>query len=158
MCSWGIVYFPAAQKDFHALDRTQQHQALKTSFKHTLEAGFTFNNKVKTGIDILKEFVYNNDRISLEEAGKMLIKSSTALRNDYDSLVKLSKENNEPIYITRNGEGEMIFLSIEDYEKREAELKLLEQLLTAERNRLAGSPTYTTGQVRAELEELYGQA
>ena len=52
----------------------------------------------------------------------------------------------------------MIFLPIEDYEKREAELKLLEQLLTAERNRLAGAPTYTTGQVRTELEELYGQA
>ena len=88
----------------------------------------------------------------------MFIKSSTALRNDYDTLVKLSKENNEPIYITRNGEGEMIFLSIEDYEKREAELELLEVLLTAERNRLAGSPTFTTAQVRAELEELYEQA
>lgn len=88
----------------------------------------------------------------------MLIKSSTALRNDYDSLVRLSKENNEPIYITRNGEGEMIFLSIESYEKREAELELLEALLAAERNRLAGAPTYTTAQIRAELEELYGQA
>ena len=33
----------------------------------------------------------------------MLIKSSTALRNEYDNLVKLAKENGEPIYITRNG-------------------------------------------------------
>lgn len=47
----------------------------------------------------------------------MLIKSSTALRNEYDNLVKLAKENGEPIYITRNGEGEMVFLPIEDYEK-----------------------------------------
>ena len=74
----------------------------------------------------------------------MLIKSSTALRNEYDNLVKLAKENGEPIYITRNGEGEMVFLPIEDYEKREAELKLLEKLLSAERNRIAGSPTYST--------------
>ena len=87
----------------------------------------------------------------------MLIKSSTALRNEYDNLVKLAKENGEPIYITRNGEGEMVFLPIEDYEKREAELKLLEKLLSAERNRIAGSPTYSTKVIRQELEDLYGQ-
>ena len=39
----------------------------------------------------------------------MLIKSSTALRNEYDALVNLSREQQEPIYITRNGEGEMVF-------------------------------------------------
>jgi len=87
----------------------------------------------------------------------MLIKSSTALRNDYDNLVKLSQENQEPIYITRNGEGEMVFLPIAVFEKREAELKLMEQLLAAERNRIAGAPTYSTKEIRSELEELYDE-
>lgn len=87
----------------------------------------------------------------------MLIKSSSALRNDYDSLVKLSCEKAEPIYITRNGEGEMVFLPIEVYEKREAELNLLQQLFVAERNRLAGSPTFTTSDVRSELEKIYNE-
>lgn len=87
----------------------------------------------------------------------MLIKSSSVLRNDYDSLVKLSNEKGEPIYITRNGEGEMVFLPIEIYEKREAELNLLQQLLVAERNRIAGSPTFTTSDVRSELEEIYNE-
>jgi prevent-host-death family protein len=85
----------------------------------------------------------------------MIIKSSSTLRNDYDNLVKLSNEKNEPIYITRNGEGEMVFLSIEAYEKREAELKLLQLLLAAERNRLAGVPTHTTDSLRRELEDIY---
>ncbi|WP_434511256.1 type II toxin-antitoxin system Phd/YefM family antitoxin [Desulfitobacterium sp. AusDCA] len=85
----------------------------------------------------------------------MLIKSSSALRNDYDNLVKLSHEHQEPIYITRNGEGEMVFMPIAAYERREAELKLLEILLTAERNRLAGAPTYSTDDLRSELKEIY---
>lgn len=81
----------------------------------------------------------------------MLIKSSSALRNDYDNLVKLSSEKQEPIYITRNGEGEMVFMPIALYEKRVAELQLMEALLSAERNRLAGAPTYSTKELRSEL-------
>ena len=64
----------------------------------------------------------------------MLIKSSTTLRNEYDKIVGLSKARQEPVYITRNGEGEMVFLPIEAYERREAELTLLEKLLMAEQN------------------------
>ena len=43
----------------------------------------------------------------------MMIRSATALRNDYDGMVKLSMEKQEPIYLTRNGDGEMVFLPIE---------------------------------------------
>ena len=49
----------------------------------------------------------------------------------------------------------MVFLPIEAYEKREAELKLMEKLLTAEKNRLAGAATFTTDDLRQELEEIY---
>ena len=57
----------------------------------------------------------------------MVIKSATALRNDYDGMVKLSQERQEPIFLTRNGDGEMVFLPIELWEKREAELNLLDR-------------------------------
>ena len=46
----------------------------------------------------------------------MMIRSATALRNDYDGMVKLSTEKQEPIYLTRNGDGEMVFLPIELWE------------------------------------------
>ena len=47
----------------------------------------------------------------------MMIRSATALRNDYDGMVKLSKEKQEPIFLTRNGEGEMVFVPLEVWEK-----------------------------------------
>lgn len=71
----------------------------------------------------------------------MLIRSATALRNGYDDMVKLSKEKEEPIFLTRNGEGEMVFLPLELWEKREKELSLLSMLLQREQSRLAGAKT-----------------
>lgn len=87
----------------------------------------------------------------------MIIKPSSTLRNEYDSVVKTAQESKEPIYITRNGEGEMVFTTIEDYERNRAELKLLNILLSAERVRLAGSPTYSTDDLRKELDDIYAE-
>ena len=84
----------------------------------------------------------------------MMIRSATSLRNDYDGMVRLSKEKQEPIYLTKNGEGEMVFLPIDLWEKREAELSLLAELLRREQNRLAGSKTYSAEEIRADVEEL----
>ena len=84
----------------------------------------------------------------------MMIRSATSLRNDYDGMVRLSKEKQEPIYLTRNGEGEIVFLPIDLWEKREAELSLLAELLRREQNRLAGSKTYSAEEIRADVEEL----
>ena len=84
----------------------------------------------------------------------MLIRSATTLRNDYDRLVTLSKEKNEPVFITRNGSGEMVFLPIALWEKREAELDLLAELLRREQNRIAGAKTFSNEEMDALTEEL----
>lgn len=84
----------------------------------------------------------------------MMIRSATSLRNDYDGMVRLSKEKQEPIYLTRNGEGEMVFLPIDLWEKREAELSLLAEMLRREQNRLAGAKTHSAQDIRAEMEEF----
>ena len=84
----------------------------------------------------------------------MMIRSATAMRNDYDGMVKLSKEKQEPIFLTRNGEGEMVFLPLELWEKREAELNLLSEMLRREENRQAGAKTVSQEEMRSLTEEL----
>lgn len=84
----------------------------------------------------------------------MEIRSATALRNDYDGMVRLSKEKQSPIFLTRNGDGEMVFLPIELWEKREAELDLLEEMLRRERSMLSGSRTASMDQMAAMSEEI----
>lgn len=88
----------------------------------------------------------------------MMIRSATTLRNDYDKMVKLSQERQEPIFLTRNGEGEMVFLPIELWEKREAELNLLAESLRREQNLAAGAKTYSMQEMEALTEDVLGES
>ena len=85
----------------------------------------------------------------------MNIKSSTALRNDYGMISELAHDEAEPIYITKNGEGDLVVMSIEDFEQREETLKLRAKLEAAEEARLVGAPAYTLEESRKRLEAIY---
>ena len=88
----------------------------------------------------------------------MHIKSSTVLRNNYNSISALAHQSREPIYITKNGEGDLVVQSIDAYEAREKMLELRASVLEAEFSRLSGEPAYSVEDVRAKLKEKYRHA
>ena len=83
----------------------------------------------------------------------MIIKASAALRNDYAAISNMAKETKEPIYITKNGEGDLVLMSIDAFEKREQVLKLRAKVLQAEQERVDGVETVSISQARKRLRE-----
>ena len=88
----------------------------------------------------------------------MFIKSSTALRNDYGEISDLAHKEEEPIYITKNGEGDLVVMSIDAFERREETLRLRAKLEAAEQSRQHGEATYSAEESRQRLEALYRRA
>ena len=86
----------------------------------------------------------------------MMIKPTTALRTELGEITRICKEKAEPIYLTKNGEGELVIMSIDAFEKRETMLELRAKLMDAEQQRLSGAKPYTMSEVRDYIRGLSG--
>ena len=84
----------------------------------------------------------------------MMIRSATALRNDYDGMVKLSTEKQEPIYLTRNGDGDLAVMSIEAYEALARRAQLVQELERGHADVEAGRTMSAAEAIRRLREEF----
>ena len=75
------------------------------------------------------------------------IKPSAAIRNNYNEISQLCKETEQPVYLTKNGEGDLVVMDIKSFSKRESMLKLREILVEAEEGRIRGDKSYTIEEV-----------
>lgn len=61
------------------------------------------------------------------------IRPISELRNNANEISDYCRQTREPVYITRNGSGDMVLLNIEEYERRMALIDLYGKLAVAER-------------------------
>jgi prevent-host-death family protein len=68
-----------------------------------------------------------------------IIKPISDLRNKFTLISKICHEEHEPVFLTKNGEGDLVVMSLEDYEKQQALLELYRKLGEAESESFSGS-------------------
>ncbi|MBS1680807.1 MAG: type II toxin-antitoxin system Phd/YefM family antitoxin [Bacteroidetes bacterium] len=76
-----------------------------------------------------------------------IIKPISDLRNKSNTISELAHETQEPIYITKNGEGDLVVLSIHEYRKMQQRLELFGKLSIAQAQFDAGKKGKTYHEV-----------
>ena len=87
----------------------------------------------------------------------MTIRPSAAIRQGYNEIANLCRETSEPVYLTKNGEGDLVVMDIESFERREKMLALREKLISVEEDRLSGRTGVSLDAFSAMLDEVVGE-
>ena len=88
----------------------------------------------------------------------MIIRPSAAIRQNYNEIAEMCRKTEEPIFLTKNGEGDLVVMDIETYNRREKMLKLREELLAVEEDRMHGRKGYTVREVTAMMRQAIEEA
>lgn len=82
-----------------------------------------------------------------------IIKSSSDIRKNYNSIADICKKTKKPIFLTKNGVGDTVIMDMETFNKREDDLATAERLLAVERSRLLGTQGYTIDEFEKNMRE-----
>ena len=84
----------------------------------------------------------------------MNIRPSAAIRQNYNEIADLCRKSSEPVFLTKNGEGDLVVMDIESFNRREKMLKLREELLAVEEDRLAGRTGCSLDELESYLDNI----
>ena len=84
----------------------------------------------------------------------MTIMASADIRLKYNDVVKKCKESGQPVYLTKNGQGELVVMDIASFERREQELLAQQLVLEAYAARLAGEKDYSLEESKNLIDRL----
>ncbi len=88
----------------------------------------------------------------------MNIRPSAAIRQNYNEIADQCRKTAEPVFLTKNGEGDLVVMDIETYNRREKMLKLREELLSVQEDRLAGKSGCSLEELDAYLDNMITEA
>ena len=80
-----------------------------------------------------------------------IIKPISDLRNKSNQISELANNSNEPIFITKNGEGDLVVMSISHYSNLKLKLEVLSKLSVAQNQKAEGGKNRTLKQVMMDI-------
>jgi len=80
-----------------------------------------------------------------------IIKSISSLRHRTREIASICREKDEPVYLTTNGEGDLVVMTIDHYERLKAHADLCEKLGVAQTQSAHGKKGITHRQMMTKL-------
>jgi len=87
----------------------------------------------------------------------MNIRPSAAIRQNYNEIAEQCRKTAEPVFLTKNGEGDLVVMDIETYNRREKMLKLREELLAVQEDRIAGKGGCSLEELDVYLDDVIAE-
>jgi len=82
------------------------------------------------------------------------IRPISDLRNKFSDVSREVHESNKPVYLTKNGRGSMVVMSLEAYEQNLFEAEVYLKLKEAEYQAASVKKRYTQDEIMAELRKI----
>ncbi len=86
------------------------------------------------------------------------IKPITELRNNFNEVADICRDEHQPVFLTRNGHPDLVIMSQAAYERRMAKLEVYEKLWEAQESIRKGEPLTDFDEAMAGFKAKYGVA